>query len=95
MQVLAIGCGMSDGLGYGANGRAALITRGVGQREKEGHTWAVLIYLVLSCVDGLCWGSRTEGEGLSKLCSVPTCLSLSSGTGYTEVGGHMRGGRGR
>ncbi|GAB4816038.1 hypothetical protein N2152v2_003084 [Parachlorella kessleri] len=28
-NVLAIGCGMSDGLGFGSNGRAALITRGL------------------------------------------------------------------
>jgi len=30
-NVLAIACGISDGLGYGNNGRAALITRGLGE----------------------------------------------------------------
>ena len=29
-NVLAIGCGISDGLGFGHNARAALITRGKG-----------------------------------------------------------------
>ncbi|PNG99685.1 Glycerol-3-phosphate dehydrogenase [NAD(P)+], partial [Tetrabaena socialis] len=28
-NVLAIACGVSDGLGFGSNGRAALITRGL------------------------------------------------------------------
>lgn len=28
-NVLAIACGISDGLGFGSNGRAALITRGL------------------------------------------------------------------
>lgn len=28
-NVVAIACGMSDGKGYGANGRAMMITRGV------------------------------------------------------------------
>lgn len=28
-NVIAIACGISDGLGFGSNGRAALITRGL------------------------------------------------------------------
>lgn len=35
-NVLAIGCGISDGLGYGANAKAALITRGLAEMERLG-----------------------------------------------------------
>ncbi|CAK0748951.1 hypothetical protein CVIRNUC_001873 [Coccomyxa viridis] len=33
-NVLAIGCGISDGLGFGCNGRAALITRGLAEMTR-------------------------------------------------------------
>jgi glycerol-3-phosphate dehydrogenase len=33
-NVLAIGCGISDGLGFGHNGRAALITRGLAEMTR-------------------------------------------------------------
>ena len=33
-NVLAIACGISDGLGFGANGRAALITRGLAEMTR-------------------------------------------------------------
>lgn len=33
-NVLAIGCGVSDGLGFGANARAALVTRGLGEMTR-------------------------------------------------------------
>lgn len=36
-NVLAIGCGISDGLGYGANAKAALITRGLAEMRRLGH----------------------------------------------------------
>ena len=32
--MLAIGCGISDGLGFGCNGRAALITRGLAEMTR-------------------------------------------------------------
>jgi len=35
-NVLAIGCGLSDGLGYGANAKAALITRGLAEMSRLG-----------------------------------------------------------
>lgn len=35
-NVLAIGCGISDGLGYGANAKAALITRGLAEMSRLG-----------------------------------------------------------
>jgi glycerol-3-phosphate dehydrogenase (NAD(P)+) len=36
-NVLAIGCGLSDGLGYGANAKAALITRGLAEMQRLGR----------------------------------------------------------
>ena len=33
-NVLAIACGISDGLGFGNNGRAALITRGLAEMTR-------------------------------------------------------------
>jgi glycerol-3-phosphate dehydrogenase (NAD(P)+) len=35
-NIIAIGCGISDGLGYGANARAALITRGLAELGRLG-----------------------------------------------------------
>jgi len=58
-NVLAIACGISDGLGYGNNGRAALITRGLGEISrialKQGANPFTLLWLagigdvVLTC----------------------------------------------
>jgi glycerol-3-phosphate dehydrogenase (NAD(P)+) len=60
-NVLAIACGISDGLGYGANAKAALITRGLaemkrlgikmGSREETFMGLAGLGDLVLTCTD--------------------------------------------
>ncbi|MFA5959513.1 MAG: NAD(P)H-dependent glycerol-3-phosphate dehydrogenase [Tatlockia sp.] len=60
-NVLAIACGISDGLGYGANAKAALITRGLaemrrlgtqmGAREETFMGLAGVGDLVLTCTD--------------------------------------------
>lgn len=60
-NVLAIGCGISDGLGYGANAKAALITRGLAEMSRlglslgaQGDTFLGLAGvgdLVLTCTD--------------------------------------------
>lgn len=60
-NVLAIACGISDGLGYGANAKAALITRGLaemsrlgtrmGAREETFRGLAGVGDLVLTCTD--------------------------------------------
>ncbi|KTD64509.1 NAD(P)H-dependent glycerol-3-phosphate dehydrogenase [Legionella spiritensis] len=60
-NVLAIACGISDGLGYGANSKAALITRGLaemrrlglalGAREDTFMGLAGVGDLVLTCTD--------------------------------------------
>lgn len=71
-NVLAIACGISDGLGYGANARAALITRGLAEMRRLGvelgaqaETFmglAGLGDLVLTCTDNQ---SRNRRFGLS------------------------------
>jgi glycerol-3-phosphate dehydrogenase (NAD(P)+) len=70
-NVLAIACGISDGLGYGANAKAALITRGLaemsrlgrhlGAREESFIGLAGVGDLVLTCTDDQ---SRNRRYGL-------------------------------
>lgn len=36
-NVIAIGAGMSDGIGFGANARTALITRGLTEMSRTGE----------------------------------------------------------
>lgn len=70
-NVIAIACGISDGLGHGANARAALITRGLvemrrlglalGAREETFHGLAGLGDMVLTCTDNQ---SRNRRFGL-------------------------------
>jgi glycerol-3-phosphate dehydrogenase (NAD(P)+) len=70
-NVLAIACGISDGLEYGANSRAALITRGIAEMTALGlkmgaqietfHGLAGLGDLVLTCTDNQ---SRNRRFGL-------------------------------
>jgi glycerol-3-phosphate dehydrogenase (NAD(P)+) len=71
-NVLAIGAGMSDGLGFGANARVALITRGLlemtrlgvalGARKETFMGLAGMGDLVLTCTDNL---SRNRRMGLA------------------------------
>ncbi len=71
-NVLAIGAGMSDGLGFGANARVALITRGLaeltrlgvalGARNETMMGLAGMGDLVLTCTDDL---SRNRRMGLA------------------------------
>jgi glycerol-3-phosphate dehydrogenase (NAD(P)+) len=70
-NVLAIACGISDGLSYGANAKAALITRGLAEMIRLGTAWganpntftglAGLGDLVLTCTDNQ---SRNRRFGL-------------------------------
>jgi glycerol-3-phosphate dehydrogenase (NAD(P)+) len=71
-NVLAIGAGMSDGLGFGANARVALITRGLveltrlgvalGAKNETMMGLAGMGDLVLTCTDNL---SRNRRMGLA------------------------------
>jgi glycerol-3-phosphate dehydrogenase (NAD(P)+) len=70
-NVLAIACGISDGLGYGANAKAALITRGLAEMSRLGKALgakeetfiglAGVGDLVLTCTDNQ---SRNRRFGL-------------------------------
>ena len=70
-NVIAIACGISDGLGYGSNARAALITRGlvelrrlgraIGAKEETFNGLAGLGDMVLTCTDNQ---SRNRRFGL-------------------------------
>ena len=77
-NVLAIACGISDGLAYGANSRAALITRGLAEMRQLGLAMgakpatfsglAGLGDLVLTCTDNQSRNRRFGlylGQGLS------------------------------
>lgn len=79
-NVLAIACGISDGLGYGANAKAALITRGLaemkrlgqvlGAREESFTGLAGVGDLVLTCTDDQSRNRRFGlflGRGISAL----------------------------
>jgi glycerol-3-phosphate dehydrogenase (NAD(P)+) len=70
--VLAIACGATDGLGFGANARAAVITRGLAELMRLGHAMGGLPQtfmglagmgdLVLTCTDDQ---SRNRRLGLA------------------------------
>jgi glycerol-3-phosphate dehydrogenase (NAD(P)+) len=79
-NVLAIACGISDGLTYGANARAALITRGIAEMTQLGRKMgakdstfsglAGLGDLVLTCTDNQSRNRRFGlylGKGMSLL----------------------------
>jgi len=82
-NVLAIAAGISDGLGFGANARAALITRGLAEMMRLGEIMgakrdtlmglAGLGDLVLTCTDNLS-RNRRFGLGLGKGLSVQQVL---------------------
>jgi glycerol-3-phosphate dehydrogenase (NAD(P)+) len=91
-NVLAIACGISDGLGYGANAKAALITRGLaemsrlgrllGAREESFTGLAGLGDLVLTCTDNQ---SRNRRFGLH------LGLGMSSTDAEKEIGQVVEG----
>lgn len=79
-NVLAIGVGMSDGLGFGANARAALITRGLAELIRLGASFGVGITtliglsgvgdMVLTCTDNQSRNRRfgvALGKGVSAI----------------------------
>lgn len=91
-NVLAIGAGMSDGLGFGANTRIALITRGLAEMTRLGvalgaqrETFmglAGLGDLVLTCTDNL---SRNRRFGLA------VAAGTSSAQAQADIGQVVEG----
>lgn len=93
-NVLAIACGVSDGMGFGANARAALITRGLaemrrlgiqlGAKEETFMGLAGVGDLVLTCTDNQ---SRNRRFGL-KLGSGMDALEAETSIGQVVEGKH-------
>ena len=91
-NVFAIAAGISDGLGYGANARAALITRGLAELMRLGVAMggqretfmglAGMGDLVLTCTDNL---SRNRRMGLA------LAKGLSVEQAQTEIGQSVEG----
>lgn len=91
-NVLAIGAGMSDGLGFGANTRIALITRGLvemtrlglslGAKKETFMGLAGLGDLVLTCTDNL---SRNRRFGLA------VAAGKSAAQAQTDIGQVVEG----
>ncbi|HWO71953.1 MAG TPA: NAD(P)H-dependent glycerol-3-phosphate dehydrogenase [Dehalococcoidia bacterium] len=90
-NVIAIACGLSDGLGYGENARAALITRGLAEITRLGVAagaqpltflgLAGLGDLVLSCGSNL---SRNRRLGLALARDASLSEALASIDGVVE-----------
>ena len=83
-NVIAIGAGLSDGLGFGANARVALITRGLAEMTRLGEAYgasytcfmglAGLGDLLLTCTDNQS-RNRTFGYYIGQGMSVDAALS--------------------
>lgn len=91
-NVLAIACGISDGLGYGSNAKAALITRGLaemrrlglalGAREDTFMGLAGVGDLVLTCTDNQSRNRRFGlylGEGMDLVSAEATIGQVVEG----------------
>ncbi len=91
-NVLAIACGATDGLGFGANARAAVITRGLAELMRLGHAMGGLPQtfmglagmgdLVLTCTDDQ---SRNRRLGLA------LARGLSPEAACAEIGQAVEG----
>ncbi len=87
-NVMALGCGISDGLGLGGNGRAALITRGLSEITRlaaalGAHPLTLLGLagvgdLVLTCTGSLS-RNRSVGIELGKGRKLPDILAGMNG----------------
>ncbi|MEJ0099885.1 MAG: NAD(P)H-dependent glycerol-3-phosphate dehydrogenase [Pseudomonadota bacterium] len=91
-NVIAIGAGLSDGLGFGANMRVALITRGLaemtrlgvalGARERTFMGLAGLGDLVLTC---------TDDQSRNRRCGLALARGLSVDAAMQEIGQVVEG----
>jgi glycerol-3-phosphate dehydrogenase (NAD(P)+) len=91
-NVIAVGAGLSDGLGFGANMRVALITRGLnemtrlgvalGARERTFMGLAGLGDLVLTC---------TDDQSRNRRCGLALARGLSVEQAMQEIGQVVEG----
>ena len=96
-NVIAIACGISDGLGYGENAKAALITRGLAEITRLGIAAGAqpLTFLGLAGIGDLvltCEGnqSRNRRLGLALAQEMPLDEALESIEGVVEGVGSAR-----
>lgn len=96
-NVIAIGAGLADGLGFGANARTALITRGLAEMKRLGLAlgaqsetfmgMACLGDLVLTCTDNQSRNRRfglALGQGLSVEAAVDSIGQVVEGYRNTD-----------
>ena len=96
-NVIAIGAGLADGLGFGANARTALITRGLAEMARLGSTlgatpegfmgMAGLGDLVLTCTDNQSRNRRfglALGQGLNVTEAIESIGQVVEGYRNTE-----------
>lgn len=101
-NVIAIACGLSDGLGYGANARTALITRGLAEMVRYGVTRGAtergfmglsgLGDLILTCTDNQSRNRRFGfmlGQGLSPEDALNRIGQVVEGYTMTKVMKHL------
>jgi glycerol-3-phosphate dehydrogenase (NAD(P)+) len=91
-NVIAVGAGLSDGLGFGANMRVAMITRGLnemrrlglkmGARERTFMGLAGLGDLVLTC---------TDDQSRNRRCGLALARGLSVDEAMREIGQVVEG----
>jgi glycerol-3-phosphate dehydrogenase (NAD(P)+) len=90
-NVVAIACGLSDGLGYGENARAALITRGLAEITRLGMAAGAnaLTFLGLAGIGDLllsCQSNQTRNHALGVALAQETSLdeAIESAAGVVE-----------
>jgi glycerol-3-phosphate dehydrogenase (NAD(P)+) len=96
-NVIAIGAGLADGLGFGANARTALITRGLAEMKRLGLAlgaqsetfmgMACLGDLVLTCTDNQSRNRRfglALGQGLSVQAAIDSIGQVVEGYRNTD-----------
>jgi glycerol-3-phosphate dehydrogenase (NAD(P)+) len=70
-NVIAIACGIADGLGFGTNTKSALVTRGLREMVRFGHVWGVKDETFMG-VTGLgdlcttCFSSESRNRGFGE-----------------------------
>lgn len=82
-NVLAIACGISDGLGFGYNARAALMTRGSTLLNHCGRLYSILLKLPISSLQD--WTSCQDWQVCDSSTMFSSCGRLSYGQFYFSV----------
>ena len=106
-NVLAIACGVVDGLGLGENARAALIARGFAEMLRFGEAWGAradtlagmsgLGDLVLTCASAASRNftlGRALGQGASAAAALAGKLSVAEGASTAPVLAQLAAARG-